>query len=71
MDDLHRHLVDGVAVTATRLSVLLTVNRDKKREILLAGSIKNRSDRTDRMAARIVSNIISKENTTKQVYYDD
>ena len=71
MDDLHRHLVDGVAVTATSLSVLLTVNRDKKREILLAGSIKNRSDRTDRMAARIVSNIISKEKTTKQVYYDD
>ena len=28
MDDFHRHLVVGVAVTATHVSAILTVNRD-------------------------------------------
>ena len=36
MDNLHRRLVAGIAVTATHVSAILTVNRDKKREILLA-----------------------------------
>ena len=84
MNNFHRRLVAGVAITATHVSVILTVNRDKKliislavsskdrkREILLAVSItyrkreislslssKDRSDRSDRMAARIVADII-------------
>ena len=33
MDEFHRRLVAGVAVTATHASAILTVNRDKKREI--------------------------------------
>ena len=43
MDDFHGRLVAGVAVTATHTSDILTVNRDKKREILLAVSSKYRS----------------------------
>ena len=35
MDDFHRRLVAGVAVTAARASSILTINRDKKREMLL------------------------------------
>ena len=31
MDNFHRLLVSGLAVTATRASVILNVNRDKKR----------------------------------------
>ena len=60
MDDFHRLLVAGVSVTAARTSALLTVNRDKKREILLAVSSKYRKYRADRMEARIVADIISK-----------
>ena len=36
MDNFHRSLVSGVAVTATYLSAILTVDRDKKREMFLA-----------------------------------
>ena len=71
MDDFHRRLVSGVAVTATHVSAILTVNRDKKREILLAVSIEDSKYRSDIMAAQIVADIISKENTTKQVSFAD
>ena len=60
MDDFHRRLVAGVAVTATHVSAILTINRDKKREILLAVISKDRKYRSDRMEARIVADIISK-----------
>ena len=60
MDDFHRRLVAGVAVTATHASSILTVNKDKKREILLAVSSKYRKYRYDRMAGRIVADVISK-----------
>ena len=36
MENLHSRLVAGVAVTATHASDILTVNRDKNREISLA-----------------------------------
>ena len=36
MEDFHRCLVAGIAITATNVSAILTVNRYKKREILLA-----------------------------------
>ena len=42
LDDFHRHLVAGVAVTATHASAILTINRDKKREMSLAVSSKYR-----------------------------
>ena len=51
MDNLHRRLVSGIAVTATFVSAILTVNRDKKREIAIAMSTKDRKYRADRMAA--------------------
>ena len=35
MNNFHRRLVDGVAVTEIHGSAILTVYRDKKREILL------------------------------------
>ena len=35
-DNLHRRLVAGISVTATHVSAILTVNRDKKSEISLA-----------------------------------
>ena len=38
MNDFHRRLVAGVAVTATHASAILTVNRDNKRGILLVVS---------------------------------
>ena len=60
MDNFHTRLVAGVAVTATEASDILTVNRDKKREISLAVRSKDRKYRSDRMAARIVADIISK-----------
>ena len=60
MDNFHRRLVAGVAVTATQASDILTVNRDNKREILLAVIRKYRKYRADIMAARIVADIISK-----------
>ena len=69
MDDFHRCIVAGVAVTATHVSDILTVNREKKRGILLAVSSKDRKYRADRMAARIVADIISKKNTTQQVFF--
>ena len=69
MDDFHRHLVAGVVVTATHASDILTVNRYKKREILLAVSSKDRKYRSDRMSAQIVADIISKEKTTQQVSF--
>ena len=84
MDDFHRCLVAGIDVTATHASAILTINRDKKREmsleviskdkkreILLAVSSKDRKYRADRMAARIVADIISKEKTTQQVSFND
>ena len=60
MDDFHRRIVSGVAVTATHASAILTVNRDKKRKISLAVSSEDRKYRADRMAARTVADIISK-----------
>ena len=42
MDDFHRYLVAGVAVTATHASAILIVNRDKKCEILQAVSGKDK-----------------------------
>ena len=60
MDDFHRRLVAGVSVTATQASAILTVNKDKKCEILLAVISKDRKYRANRMAARIVADIISK-----------
>ena len=60
MDDLHRRLVAVIAVTATHVSAILTVNRDKKREISLAVSSKDSKYIDDIMAARIVAGIISK-----------
>ena len=36
MNDFHRRLVAGLAITETHVSAILTVNRDKKCEILLA-----------------------------------
>ena len=73
MDDFHSRRVAGIAVTATHVSDILAVNRDKKREIslavrskdrkreiLLAVSSKDSKYRSDRMAVRIVADIISK-----------
>ena len=71
MEKFHRRLVAGVSVTAAHESAILTVNRDKKREISLAVSSKDRKYRADRMAARIVADIISKEKTTQQVSFSD
>ena len=71
MDDFHRRLVAGVAVTATHPSAILTIIRDKKREILLAVGSKERKYRDDRMSARTVADIISKEKTTQQVSFSD
>ena len=65
MENFHRRLVVGVAVTATHVSAILNVNIDKTREILLAVSNKDRKYISDRMVARIVADIISKENTTQ------
>ena len=61
MGDFHMRLVAGVAVTATQASSISTVNKDKKCEISLALSNKDRKYRADRMAAQIVADIISKE----------
>ena len=60
MENFHMRLVAGISVTATHTSAILTINRDKKREILLAVRIKNRQYISYRMAARIVAHIISK-----------
>ena len=61
MDDFHRHLLADIAVTETHVSAILTVNRDKKREMSLAVISKERKYRADRIAAQIVADIISKE----------
>ena len=50
-DNFHRRLVAGVAVTATHASAILTVNRDKKREISIEVSSKYREYRADRISA--------------------
>ena len=71
MDDFHRRLVAGVAITATHASDILTVNRDKKHEILLEVISKDRKYRSEIMSARIVAYIISKENTTQQLSFAD
>ena len=71
MDDFHRSLVAGVPVTATNVSAILTVNRGNKREMSLALISKDNKYRADRMAARIVVDIISKEKTTPQVSFAD
>ena len=39
MQDFHRHLVSGVDVTAKHASAILTINRDKKREISLTSEV--------------------------------
>ena len=59
MDNFHRRLVAGIAVTAANASDILTVNRDKNREMLSVSS-KDRKYRADKMAARIVTDTISK-----------
>ena len=64
MENFHRRLVAGVAVTATHVSTILTVHRDKKCETLLAAGIKDRKYKADIIASRIVADIISKQNTT-------
>ena len=56
MDNFHRHIVSSLAVTATHASAILTVKRYK---------------RADRMAARIVADIILKEKTTQWVSFAD
>ena len=71
MDDFHRRLVAGLAVTATIVSAILTLNRYRKREISQEVGSKDRIYRADRMAARIVVDIISKEKKTQQVYFAD
>ena len=71
MENFHRRFVAGVAVNATRAADILIVNRDKKREISLAVIIKDMKYRADRMAARIVVDIISKQNSTQQVSFAD
>ena len=71
MDNFHRRLVAGAAVTTERVSGILTINRDKKCEISPAVRSKDRSDRDYRMTAQIVSDIISKENRKKQVSFAD
>ena len=48
MGDFHRRLVADVAVTVIHVSAILTVNRDKKCEISLAVSSKDRKYRADR-----------------------
>ena len=58
MDNFRRRLISGVDVTATHVSVILTVNRDKKREISLSLISKDRKYRADIMVARIVVDII-------------
>ena len=69
MDEFRQGLVAGISVTATRVSDILTINRDKKREIFLVVSSKDSKYRYDRMAAQIVADIISKEKTTQQIGY--
>ena len=60
MNDFHRRIVAGIAVTATRVSAILTVNRDNKREMSLAVSSKDRKYISVRIAALIVADTISK-----------
>ena len=60
MENFHRRLVAGVAFTTTSVSAILTVNRDRKREISLEVRSKYSKYRADRMEARIVADIISK-----------
>ena len=48
MDNLHMCIVAGVAVTAACASYILTVNRDRKREISPAVSSKDKKNRSDR-----------------------
>ena len=69
MDNFHRRVVAGVAVTVTHASAILTVKRDKKGDISLSVSIKDRKYRSDRMASRIVADIIKKEKTTQQLSF--
>ena len=71
MENLQRNLVAGVAVTTTHASAILTVNRDKKREILLSVISKDSKYRADRMAARIVVDIILKEKNKQQISFAD
>ena len=65
MYNLQRRLVSSVAVTATHVSAILTVNRDKKRKIFLSVSSKYRKYIAEIMAARIVAYKTSKEKTTQ------
>ena len=60
MDDFNRLLVAGVSVTAARASSILTVNRDKKRQIFPSISSKDIKYRADIIAARILLDTISK-----------
>ena len=71
MENFHKILVADVAVTATHASAILTVNRDKKHEISLAVRSKDRKYRSDRLEAKIVEDIISKEKTSQQVSFSD
>ena len=71
MEEFHRRLVAGVAVTSTHVSAILTINRDKRREISISVSSKDSKYRANRMKALIVADIISKEKTTQQVSFAD
>ena len=68
MDDFHRSPVAGIAFTTTHVSAILTVNRDKKREISLAVSSKYRKYRADRMAERIVTNNLKRKDNTTGIF---
>ena len=70
--DKKREILLAVSSKDKKREILLAVSsKDRKREILLAVSSKYRKHRADRMAARIVADIISKEKTTQQVYFAD
>ena len=51
--------------------MLAVSSKDRKREILLSVSSEDRKYRANRMEARIVADIISKEKKTQQVSFDD
>ena len=56
---------------STCVLAILTVNRYKRREMLITVSSKDSTYRAKRMAARIVADIISKEKKTQQVSFAD
>ena len=70
--DKKREISLAVISKDKKREILLAVSsKDRKREISLSVSSKDRKYRADRMAARIVADIISKEKTTQQVSFAD